>query len=386
MQKEKIIGLLAEWKDEFIASLFDTHSLCIALFNIDGTLLFANDAMSLLLSENPQKSLINPSFEKLTSLDNSNVLIFNGFLTIGEFYSISSSIAVKIFRKNEKFLILGGVDAAELINQNKNMHHLNKEIGKLQRNLIKEKQLLEITLEQLNEANSKLQELNATKDKFFSIIAHDLKNPFNSILGFSDLLVVNSPNYSVEKIQKFAQNIHNVSKNTFILLENLLEWSRLQTGKLTPNLVKVDLAELSLEVQLLCEPIALSKNITLELDIDSSVFVIADKQMLHTVIINLVTNAFKFTHPGGIVKIITQNLKNEVLFIISDTGIGIEPEYLENLFSIDCELSKDGTEKEKGTGLGLILCKEFIEKQHGKIWVESKLGKGSEFKFTIPKY
>lgn len=146
----------------------------------------------------------------------------------------------------------------------------------------------------------------------------------------------------------------------------------------------VTAVEISLEVHLLCEPIALSKNITLELELDSSLWVNADRQMLHTVLRNLVTNALKFTYPEGVVKITTQNLDKEVLFIISDTGIGIEQMYIDKLFSIDCELSNDGTAKEKGTGLGLILCKEFVEKQHGKIWVESLLGKGSEFKFTIP--
>lgn len=294
MEQFPLNELFSEWKEEFNASLIDSQSFCIALFDLDGNLIFANDPMSKLFSENPQKSLINPSFDKLISLETSDVLIFNGFLTIGDYSSINPSIVANVFRKDRKILILGGVNAFQLLEQNEKMHHLNRDVSNLQRKLIHEKQLLENALTQLNEANGQLQELNATKDKFFSIIAHDLKNPFNSILGFSDLLATNAPNYSVEKIQKFAQNIYNVSKNTFDLLENLLEWSRLQTGKLIPNLDKVDVTEIILEVQLQCETIALSKNISLELAIDSSVFVKADKQMLLTVLRNLITNALKF--------------------------------------------------------------------------------------------
>jgi len=385
MKHEDLYELLSDWKSELNASLFDSSSFCIALFNIEGTLLFANEAMLVLFKGNSKESLINPTFEKVVRLDNSNTLIFEGFMTLGDYNSISSSINAKIFRKNNKILVLGGVDASQLLAQNESMHHLNREISNLQRKLIHEKQLLENTLKELNNTNSQLQELNATKDKFFSIIAHDLRNPFSSLLGFSEILADNASIFSTEKIQMIAKNMHNVSKNTFSLLENLLEWSRLQRGELTPNLIEVDYSEIVMDVKLLCEPIALSKNITLELDLDSEVWVISDKQMLHTVLRNLVTNALKFTHSGGTVKITSKNGENKVLFIVSDTGIGIEPEYLDKLFSIDCDLSNNGTANEKGTGLGLILCKEFVEKQNGKIWVESILGKGSSFKFSLPR-
>ncbi len=385
MGKDDILELLSDWRSEFYSSLIVSNSFCIALFDLKGTLLFANDYMLLLFKGDPKESLINPTFERIVTLDNSNTLIFEGFITLGDYNSINSSVNAKVFRKNNKILILGGSDTSQLLEQNESMHHLNREIGNLQRKLTQEKQLLENTLKELNTANSQLLELNATKDKFSSIIAHDLRSPFSSILGLSDLLATNTSDYSIEKIQLLAQSIHNVSKNAFKLLENLLAWSRLQTGQLTQNLIEVDYSEIAMDVKLLCEPIALSKNITLELELDSSVLVIADKQMLDTVLRNLVTNALKFTHSEGTVKIVSENSKNEVLFMVTDTGIGIEPKYLDKLFSIDCDLSNNGTANEKGTGLGLILCKEFVEKQNGKIWVESTLGEGSSFKFSLPR-
>jgi PAS domain S-box-containing protein len=236
----------------------------------------------------------------------------------------------------------------------------------------------------IKQQNNELRELNATKDKFLSILAHDLKNPFNTLLGFSELLVKNATKYTPEKIQQFAQTMNSTSKQTYALLENLLEWSRLKTGKLVANPVKIKPSELLNDVKFLCEQTARTKNIDLQSIIDCDDFILADIVMLKTVLRNLINNALKFTNEQGIVKVNTHNIENEMLFIVSDTGIGIEPEHISNLFKIDCKLSKTGTAGEKGTGLGLILSKEFVEKHGGKIWVESELGKGSEFKFTIP--
>jgi len=236
----------------------------------------------------------------------------------------------------------------------------------------------------LKESEAQLKELNTTKDKFFSIIAHDLKNPFNSLLGFSDLLVKNALKYPPEKVQQFAQTMNSAANQGYKLLENLLEWSRLQTGSIKPNPVKVKPSDLIYEVKLLCEQTAKSKNIELQSLNDCNDYILADKEMIKTVLRNLITNSLKFTKEQDIVKISTQRLDNHVVFIISDTGIGIEPEHIAKIFNIDCKLSKEGTAGEKGTGLGLILCKEFVEIHGGQIWVESEVGKGSDFKFTLP--
>jgi len=243
---------------------------------------------------------------------------------------------------------------------------------------------ISIDVDELKTLQIKLQELNATKDKFFSIIAHDLKNPFNTLLGFSDLLVRNASKYSPDKIEQFAKTMNNSAKNAYQLLENLLEWSRIQTGIIEPKLEKIKPSDLIYEVTLLSEPIAKSKNIILTSENNCDDYIYADKEMTKTILRNLITNALKFTKPNGHVKISTQKMDKNVLFHVSDNGIGIEPEHIEKLFRIESKLSKIGTADEKGTGLGLILCKEFIEKNNGEIWVESELGKGSDFKFTLP--
>jgi len=202
--------------------------------------------------------------------------------------------------------------------------------------------------------------------------------------GFSNLLVGNAYKYTPEKVQQLAQEMNDTSQNAYTLLKNLLEWSRLQTGKLIPNPAKVTPSELIFEAQFMCEPAAKSKSIELHTATDCDEYILADKEMIKTVLRNLLTNAMKFTNQNGVVKIQTQQIDDMVLFVVSDTGIGIEAEHIDNLFKIDCKLSKEGTAGETGTGLGLILCKEFVEKNGGRIWVESDLGKGSEFMFTLP--
>jgi signal transduction histidine kinase len=386
MLNNVILSILSEWSEEFNDSLTKGNTLSVALFSINKELLFANASIASLFKGEPYLSLLNPTFDKLLSLENSAPLIFDGFLTIGDYLSENTSILVQVYRKGNKLLVLGGVNTEQLLEQNKIMHQLNHEINNLQRQLLKEKHTLENTLTQLCEANSKLKELNTTKDKFFSIIAHDLKNPFNTLLGYSNLLIKNATKYTPEKIQKFALSMNIVSKQAFTLLENLLEWSRIQTGKLSPQLVKINPSDIIFEVKSLCDSMAKSKNINLITMIDGNKYILADEEMVKTIIRNLVTNALKFTHSQGTVVIETQTMESHVQFTVSDTGIGIEQVYIEKLFSIDCNLSKTGTDNEQGTGLGLILCKEFVEIQGGKIWVESKLGTGSDFKFTMPIY
>lgn len=264
------------------------------------------------------------------------------------------------------------------------MHELNREISNLQRQLIKGKYELENTLKKLSDSNEQLAHLNATKDKFFSIIAHDLKNPFSIISGFSDILIKKSDKMEIEKIQRYSENINQASNQAYALLENLLEWSRLQTGKLMPQKAELKVSDLVNDVKSLCDQMALSKDIDFQISTNESETIFADRQMILTVLRNLVTNAIKFTYPKGTIKIETRTIEKNVEFNISDNGIGIDPKYLEKLFFIDCKLSNKGTANEEGTGLGLILCKEFIEINGGRIWVESEIGKGSDFKFLIP--
>jgi len=384
MSDETILTILTEWKTEFDLTLTKNNSIGIALFSTDGELLFANAFMESFFNGEAHRCLLNPSFAKLNSIETDETLIFEGYLTLGDYSSVNTSLWSQIYRKNGKILVLGGIDAQQCIEQNKKLHQLNREITDLQRELIHKKNSLENTLKQLNATNDQLKELNATKDKFFSIIGHDLKNPFNSLLGMSNLLINNADKYSPEKVRRFAQQMHDSSKSAYNLLENLLEWARIQRGELEPDLEKINPMGVIHEVVEQTEPIANSKNINLQTVLDENHAVLADRKMLTTTLRNLVTNALKYTYPEGTVIISTKKSESYLQFTVSDTGMGIPPEYLDRLFEIDCKLSQEGTEKEKGTGLGLILCKEFVEKQGGKIRVNSEEGKGSDFHFTIP--
>lgn len=231
----------------------------------------------------------------------------------------------------------------------------------------------------------KLIELNATKDKFYSIIAHDLKTPFNSIVGCSELLIEQIKEKDYEKIGEYANIVLQSSNRAMDLLMNLMEWAQSQTGKLIFKPEKFEINSFIDDTTQLYEGIAKQKLITIKKKLPNNDTVFADKAMISTVFRNLISNAIKFTKPNGEIIISVEKKQNEFIFSVADTGIGIPQNSIERLFRIDQSFSTNGTNNEKGTGLGLILCKEFIEKHGGKIWVESEEGKGSCFYFTFPE-
>lgn len=239
--------------------------------------------------------------------------------------------------------------------------------------------------EKLMETTEELMRANSEKDKFFSIIAHDLRSPFHSLFGFSEMLATELHNLSNEEITFMSKEIYKGLKNLYNLLENLLEWSRLERDKMEFQPSEFNLFELVNEVYELLKHNAYSKNVSLINNIEENCLIIADRNMTKSIIQNLVSNAIKFSYSEG--KIITNGNRknNDVLISVEDNGMGIRKEDLNKLFKIDFQLSTIGTANEKGTGLGLILCKELIEKHKGKIWVESELNKGSKFFFTIPQ-
>ena len=233
-------------------------------------------------------------------------------------------------------------------------------------------------------SEQRLRELNATKDKFFSIIAHDLKNPFNDLMGFTQLLALNIEKYDKSKIEQFVKIIHQSSKLAYNLLENLLDWSRSQTGTLKFNPEKILINKLIDENIDLLESTARNKSIQIYSEFDEDLFAFADKNMVKTIIRNLISNAIKYTNQGGHINIKTYSDNKVCEISVSDSGIGIVEENIDKIFVIDESFSTTGTEKEKGTGLGLILCKEFVKKNGGKLWVKSEPAKGSTFTFTLP--
>ncbi len=237
--------------------------------------------------------------------------------------------------------------------------------------------------EALQNSEAELRELNATKDKFFSIIAHDLKSPFNSILGFSEMLKDEARDLDIDSIVEYAGIINSSVLHTFGLLENLLDWARMQQGRIPFEPQKILLNSIvNAEFEGLKNS-ADQKNIELNNYINQNLIITADENMISTVLRNLVSNAIKFTPNGGEVKVEASVEDDNVKISVSDTGIGIKPETIRKLFKIETSFTTRGTENEKGTGLGLLLCKEFVEKHGGKVWVESAVGKGSCFNFTL---
>lgn len=238
--------------------------------------------------------------------------------------------------------------------------------------------------ELIKKNNRQLTELNATKDKFFSIIAHDLKNPFNSILGFSELLINHLDEYSQEKIYSFVKTINDSAQNAYKLLENLLDWARSQLGRMEFRPEQIIVENLFLETSTLMHTTCIAKNIILTYEIHDSIIIIADKEMISSVLRNLVSNAIKYTKPYGSIHLKAVKNDTDVVFSIKDTGIGIPVSKIDLLFKISEKVSSPGTNNESGTGLGLILCKEFVERHNGKIWVDKTGEYGTTFKFSIP--
>ncbi|MFY9152711.1 MAG: HAMP domain-containing sensor histidine kinase [Prolixibacteraceae bacterium] len=241
------------------------------------------------------------------------------------------------------------------------------------------------TINKLHDSERKLQELNRTKDKFFSIIAHDMRGPFSGFLVFTKVLIDEYDNLDKEKIFQMAKNMDKSAKILYDFLENLLDWSRSQMGKLDFVPAKIDLFEVvERNVQLLSAT-AEGKSINLNHSIPQNTFIFADTDMLNTILRNLISNALKFTHEGGRVAVKIEKHDDSFMRIsVEDTGIGMLKEDIEKIFKIDTKYSTPGTNNEKGTGLGLILCKELTGKHKGDIWVESEEDRGTTVYFTIP--
>jgi ligand-binding sensor domain-containing protein/signal transduction histidine kinase len=250
--------------------------------------------------------------------------------------------------------------------------------------LISKQKLIETQTQQLNDTNQQLAILNSTKDRFFAIIAHDLRNPFHTVSGFTELLINDYKKLPAEKIERFLKLIYASSTSGNNLLENLLQWSRSQTGRISYDPITLNISAVADETINFLEGDAIRKNIKICSSIDQEIMVFADENMIKTIFRNLISNAIKFTPENGSVTITSASDDSQVEITVADTGVGVPQEYITRLFRIDTPVSTRGTSNETGTGLGLILCKEFVEKHHGKIWVESEEGTGSMFKFTLP--
>ncbi len=241
--------------------------------------------------------------------------------------------------------------------------------------------------EEIKLKNAQLVKLNTEKDKFFSIIAHDLRGPLGGLMGLAEIIADESQNVTTKEKMELTLGLSNSARNIFTLLENLLEWSQMQRGYTVFKPQMLDLKEILNECTQTINDSARNKAVEIAVEIADEQKIFADANMLKTIIRNLVSNAVKFTPKGGKVTIsAVRGIDNTILLAVNDTGIGMSNEMLDNLFTLGADNQRPGTEGEPSTGLGLLLCKDFIEKHSGKIWAESREGKGSVFFFTLPYF
>ena len=263
----------------------------------------------------------------------------------------------------------------QLAEQNRLLHNMN---------VVLEEQVKARTAE-LEAQKQELALANASKDKFFSIIAHDLRTPFNGLIGMTQLFSENIESYTTGDLKKGFDALQKTSKTVYELLENLLTWSRLQRGAIDYFPQEISLHRLATMTMTLFQANMEHKQIAIFNEIPPAAIAYADLDMINTVFRNLLSNALKFTPSGGVIRLAEREDDDQIETSITDTGIGMKPEEIENLFRIDVKFVRVGTSGEKGTGLGLVLCKELIAQNQGRLWVESEKGKGTTFRFTLPK-
>ena len=238
--------------------------------------------------------------------------------------------------------------------------------------------------DKLKENEAVLEKLNIDKDLFISMLAHDLKGPFTSILGFLNLLKKNIRSYHIDKIESHVNIIYDSAQSTYKLLDSILTWAKSQSGKLPYEPEELNFRTVSFEVIELFRQFANAKSIAINYVAPENIIVFADTNMLKTVLRNLLSNAIKFTNNGGRINISAEQTDVDVVVTVSDNGVGLNPEMLDKMFKASQMQKTKGTAGESGSGLGLSYCKKFIEKHGGTIWVESEKDKGSAFKFSLP--
>ena len=412
--EKKRIAELAEnsIKDErsLLRTLIDSIPDTIYIKDCNSKFILANKRLSEIMHINPPSALIGkwdfdyfPNEMASQYYNDEQEIIRTGKPLIGksekvmdEYGNIRAFSTTKMPLRNNKGEIIGilgiGRDITQLTNIEKELRK-NSEILQETNTLLEERQekveqqaeTLRIQADTLRRMNAELEKLNQTKDKFFSIIAHDLKNPFGSLLNFIDLLDINYDKWPDVKKRNILKVLKKSSESIYNLLENLLQWSRTQRGTIDFDPEEFDLVELTSRNLEFVRGQSSLKNITISHAYSPDhIRVIADKKMIETVIRNLLNNAIKFTHREGEIFVDIQVISSNVEVSVKDTGMGMSEDIRNRLFKIGDNISTTGTENETGTGLGLLLCHEFIKKHEGVIRVESKPGKGSNFTFAIP--
>jgi PAS domain S-box-containing protein len=290
--------------------------------------------------------------------------------------------------ENDNIIFHEGIcrDITERKNSEMEIKRYTEELETLNEELHFSKSIIEENLNARNLLVDELEKINAEKDKFFSIIAHDLKSPFHAFLGLTGMMAENISDFSIDELASLSKEMNSKANNLFKLLKNLLEWARMQRGSMVFNPVEIDFSKLLSEIIHSLSSNTHQKEITLVNNINTKILLTADENMLNSIFQNLVNNAIKFTKRGG--KIAISSTYNDsdksIVISIKDSGIGMKNELLNKLFKIEEKVGHEGTEGEESTGLGLLLCKEFVQKHNGKIWAESEPEKGSTFFVELP--
>jgi len=309
-----------------------------------------------------------------------------GTLLLASFISRTVIKPLKELDKAASMVQSGHLDIQVDVRQDDEVGSLSENFNKMISSLKDQKEDLEEFNQLLLKSQKKLKETNKTKDKFFNIIAHDLKGPFTSFITITDILTKDPESLTEEKKIHFLQSLNESALTLESLLENLLQWARAQSGTLEVNTRCVKLDEMVKQIIKLQEMNAQNNHIEILNQIEDKLQVKADPNLLHTVLRNLLSNAVKFSDTGGQIILGSKSIPKKMVEIsVQDTGIGISEEDISKLFRIDVSTKTIGESTKKGTGFGLILVKEFVEKQGGTIHVSSELGKGSVFKFTLPR-
>jgi two-component system sensor histidine kinase/response regulator len=285
---------------------------------------------------------------------------------------------------NPTELVLRIKNQLDLVKSRKKLEEQNRTLIELQQEMTRDAQKLILLNEKLADSEENLSNSNAAKDKFFSILSHDLRSPLAGLLGLTELINNYADNFSRDDLARYGKDVHKAAKNIHKLLENLLEWSHLQTGKIRFEPENINFSEIVFNAFELLRQNAGNKKINIENKFPEGIEINADPNMLNSIIRNLISNAIKFTEPGGKINIDFDSSDGYYKLTVTDNGVGMKEEDLKKLFKIDEQQSKIGTSKEKGSGLGLILVKEFVDRHGGNISVTSSFGEGSSFTVALP--
>ena len=382
---------ISSWLDIVESAALASNALCIAVFSIpDRSLLFGNKAFHQLAQTTPAESLINPTFERLEQLsaesDSRTKPLFEGLMTIGSDTGMNTTINAKVFRDGDQMLVTGEIDLERINKQNQRLSELNRETSNLQRQLTKDKILLEHTLYDLKKANEQLGIVNEEKNKFMNMAAHDLRNPIAIAISYADILINDPDSFSASQRETFLKTIEERLRFSLKLMSELLDISKIEAGDVELNMTNNDYVALVNKTVEFNQMVARYKNIHIRIETDISSWHFAfDKNKIEQVLNNILSNAIKYSFKNSYIIIwITKDENGKAVTSVIDQGAGIKKEELPNIFQPFHKSSTTPTAGESSTGLGLAISKKIVEEHGGWLEVSSRINEGSRFTFFLP--